>query len=58
MYIFLMGLERSYGHNFQSAELPELVQFDGIIARYGVVGGSNGCLHGIYRLFDRLYNEK
>ena len=53
-----MGLEGSYGHNFQSAELPELVQFDGIIARYGVVGGSNGCLHGIYRLFDRLYNEK
>ena len=44
------GFGGSYGHNWKVATAAELVHFDGILIRDGVLGGSNGA---IYRRFQK-----
>ena len=44
------GIGASYGHNWKVATAAELVHFDGILIRDGVLGGSNGA---IYRRFQK-----
>ena len=39
------GFGGSYGHQFKTVKIPELVVFDGVIVRDGVRGGSGGALH-------------
>lgn len=50
-YAFEMGLGGSYGHRFKEIMIPELVRFDGVLIRDGVLNGStDGAL---YRRWDR-----
>ena len=39
------GMGGSYGHSWNSVDLKELTNFDGILIRDGVLGGSQGALH-------------
>ena len=43
------GLQSGYGHHFKATNPVELVHFDGVLFRDGVLGGSNGAL---YQRFD------
>jgi len=45
VYAMSLGLGGSYGHNFRTINLPELVNFDGVVVRDGVRGGSNGAIY-------------
>ena len=44
-YAFGIGLLGSYGHDFKVPKIGELVKFDGVVIRDGVIGGSNGELY-------------
>ena len=35
----------SYGHAFRPISIPELVGFDDVVVRDGVLGGSSGALY-------------
>ena len=35
----------SYGHIFKPVSIPELVHFDGVVVRDGVLGRSSGALY-------------
>lgn len=48
---FATGLGASYGHNWTTTTSKELLNFDGILVRDGVLGGSQGALH---RRWDKL----
>jgi hypothetical protein len=48
---FASGLGGSYGHNWVTTTMKELLNFDGIFVRDGVLGGSQGALH---RSWDKL----
>ena len=54
VYAATLGLGGSYGHNFRSIMLPELVRFDGVVVRDGVRGGSGGA---IYRRWQPCADE-
>ena len=45
LYAAQIGLGGSYGHEFKSISIPELVHFDGTLIRDGVRGGSGGALY-------------
>ena len=45
MYAYGIGLGGSYGHEFDTITVPELVHFDGILIKDGVKGGSGGALY-------------
>ena len=42
---FVSGLGASYGHNWTPTTTKELINFDGILVRDGVLGGTQGALH-------------
>ena len=42
---FASGMGGSYGHTWKPVDLKELTNFDGILIRDGVLGGSQGALH-------------
>lgn len=46
-YANSIGLDGSYGHEFKSIMVPELVNFDLVLVRDGVHGGSNEMVHSI-----------
>ena len=48
---FASGMGASYGHNWTPTTSKELVNFDGVLVRDGVLGGTQGALH---RRWDRL----
>ena len=48
---FASGMGASYGHNWTPTTAKELVNFDGVLVRDGVLGGTQGALH---RRWDRL----
>ena len=43
-YAMSIGLGGSYGHNFNSILIPELVHFDFVAIHDGVRGGSDGAI--------------
>ena len=45
IYKFITGLGGSYGHEWKNVAVAELVQFNRILVRDGVLGGSNGALY-------------
>jgi len=50
-YAVDLGLTGSYGHKFQELMIPEIVRFDGVLIRDGVLNGStDGAL---YRRWDQ-----
>ena len=49
-YKYSTGTGASYGHTWNAVTVKELVIFDGILVRDGVLGGSQGA---IYRRWDR-----
>ena len=40
-----LKMGNSYGHIFKPVSIPELVRFDGVVVRDGVLGGSSGALY-------------
>ena len=48
---FASGMGGSYGHNWTPTTSKELVTFDGVLVRDGVLGGTQGALH---RRWDKL----
>ena len=44
IYKFSSGLGGSYRYKWKNSAVTELVRFNGILVRYGVLGGSNGAL--------------
>ena len=42
---FATGLGGSYGHNWTPTTTKELINFDGVLVRDGVLGGTQGALH-------------
>ena len=42
---FASGMGASYGHNWTPTTSKELVNFDGVLVRDGVLGGTQGALH-------------
>ena len=53
-----IGLGGSNGHKFRNLELPDIVDFDRIISRDGVFGGSNGTVFRIWNLFIASYDKE
>ena len=45
IYKFSTGIGGSYGHVWKNVAVTELVQFNGILARDGIIGGSNSDLY-------------
>ena len=45
LYVYSIILGGSYGHKFKPIELHELVDFDGVVAKDGVHGGSIGEMY-------------
>lgn len=45
VYAADLGLFGSYGHDFKSVQVPELVAFDGVVVRDGVKGCSDGAIY-------------
>ena len=45
LYVYSIGLGRSYGHKFKPVEIHELVRFDGVVVKDGVRGGSGGVVY-------------
>ena len=50
LYAYKIGLGGSYVHKFKPIDLHELVNFDGVVVKDGVRGGSVGALY--WRWFD------
>jgi len=48
-YAVDLGLTGSYGLGFELPLAPELVRWDGVVARDGALGGTNGALHRRWR---------
>ena len=46
IYNFSTGLGGSYGHGWKHVDVNYLVQFNRILMRYGIIGGSNSDLYG------------
>ena len=44
-YALQIGLGGSYGHEFKNVLINELVNFDGILVKDGVKGGSDGAIY-------------
>ena len=44
-YALQLGLGGSYGHKFSNVMIQELVNFDGILIKDGVKGGSDGAIY-------------
>ena len=44
-YALQLGLGGSYGHNFSNVMIQELVNFDAILVKDGVKGGSDGAIY-------------
>ena len=49
IYKFGTGQGGGYGHDWKNVVVDDLVQFNVILVRGGVIGGSNGAL---YKLWD------
>ena len=45
IYNFSTGVGRGSGHKWKNVDMTEIVQFNGILVRGGVLGGSNGTLY-------------
>ena len=45
MYAAQQGLMGSYGHTFNIPTVPELLKFDAVLVKDGVVGKSDGAIH-------------
>jgi len=45
LYAYQIGLGGSYGHEFKSVSLKEILHHDGCIVRDGVRGGSSGAIY-------------
>lgn len=45
LYASQLGLGGSYGHDFKSVKIPEIVRHDGCVVRDGVRGGSGGAIY-------------
>ena len=45
IYKFSTSLGGSYGHECKNVAMDEIVRFNGILVRDGVLGGSNGSLY-------------
>ena len=45
IYKFITGLGGSYGHELKNVAVTELVLFNIILVRDGVLGGNNGALY-------------
>ena len=57
-YAFDIGLLGSYIHNFKVPTIDELVKFDGIFIRDGLIGGSDGALYHICKNDGSDLNEE
>ena len=44
-YALQLGLGGSYGHRFNNVMIQELVNFDGVLVKDGVKGGSDGAIY-------------
>jgi len=49
------GLGGSYGHDFNHPQIADLVHFDSIVIRDGVLGGSDGAIHLRWKDGDALF---
>lgn len=57
-YAFELGLGGSYGHEFKQVLVPEMLQFDGILMRDGVLGGSvDGGIHRRWKKESSCYDS-
>ena len=45
IYKFSTGLGGSYRHEWNNVSMTEIVGFNGIPVRFGIIGGSNGALY-------------
>ena len=50
------GSGGSYGHSWKNVNLKELTNFDGILVRDGVLGGSQGALHRRWEVNGPCYD--
>ena len=57
-YTFDIGLLGSYGHKFKVTTIDELVQFDGVVIRDGVRGGSDVALYCIWKYYGYDFDEE
>ena len=57
LYTYSIGLSGGqYLHAFNSIKMPELVHFDGVLLRDGVLGGSNGSLYQRWMIGESMYD--
>ena len=49
------GFGGSYGHNWRVVNASELVRFDGVIVRDGVVGSTNGAIYQRFQMGGCCY---
>ena len=52
------GFGSSYYHSWKLATATELVHFDGVMIRDGVIGGSNGTIYRRFQQGSCCYSKK
>ena len=55
IYKFITGLGGSYGKEWNNADVNDLVQFNGIMVRNGVLDGSKGDLYKQWNTRSPMY---
>ena len=58
IYKFSTGIGGSYGHEWKNVVVTELVQFNRILVRDGVLGGSNGALYERWNPNSPMYSPE
>ena len=56
IYNFSTRIGGSYGHEWKNVSVTELVRFNGILVRDGILGESNGALYELWNTNLPMYS--